>query len=344
MTRIQCVALSGAAAALVGILALSATVQAQSVADFYKGRQISIAVVAVGGGYGLNGRLLAEHMGRHIPGSPSLVVVVKSGAGGRTLMNWLYNVAPKDGSTVGFLHKDIAAFSLVQPKGVKYEADKFQWIGSVAPMNTVLFVSKAAPATSIEALRKTQVTMGASGKSHPTALFPQLLNQLLGTKFKVVTGYRGSSDIFLALERGEVGGTTFTWDSVRSAHSEWITENRIVPLVQVSLERDKDLPNIPVLADIMKSAEDKALARFLTSGSKVGRAFGAPPGVPADRVVALRKAFDETVKDPLYKAAIAKTRLPLDPTGGIEVQKLVTEVSNASKPMVMRAQKALGFN
>jgi tripartite-type tricarboxylate transporter receptor subunit TctC len=330
--------------AVVATMALwGAAAQADDVAGFYKGKQISIAVVAAGGGYGLNAQLLTEHMGRHIPGEPSLVLTVKSGAGGRTLMNWLYNVAPKDGTAIGFLHKDIAAFSRVQPNGVKFQSARFQWLGSVAPMNTVMFVRHDAAATTLEGLQKAEAIMGASGKSHPTALFPTLLNHLLGTKFKVVTGYRGSSDIFLALERGEVSGTTFTWDTVQANHADWIKKNFVRPLVQVSLEKDKSLPNVPVLAEVMKNAEDRALAEFLTSGSKVGRAFGAPPDVPAERVAALRRAFDATVKDPGYLAAARKAKMPVEPTPGIEVQRLVAKVSAAPDSLVKRARTALGL-
>lgn len=327
--------------AILGFWSISA--QADEVADFYRGKQISIAVVASGGGYGSNARLLTKYMGRHIPGNPSMVIIVKSGAGGRTLMNWLYNVAPKDGTTLGFLHKDIAAFSRVKPHGIKFQPEKFQWIGSVAPMNTVMFVRRDAAATTFDALKKKQVIMGASGKSHPTALFPALLNQLLSTKFKVVTGYRGSSDIFLALERGEVDGTTFTWDTVEAKRPDWVKNNFVTPLVQVSLEKHKSLPNVPVLAEVMKNEEDKALAKFLTSGSKVGRAFGAPPGVTADRVAALRKAFDATVADPKYLAAARKARMPVEPTSGIEIQRLVEKVAAAPDSTVRRAQKALGL-
>lgn len=327
----------------VATVSFGVSAQADNVADFYKGKQISIAVVASGGGYGLNARLLTQHMGKHIPGNPSMVITVKSGAGGRTLMNWLYNVAPKDGTALGFLHKDIGAFSRVKPEGIKFEPQKFQWIGSVAPMNTVLFVRHDAAATTLEGLKTREVIMGASGKSHPTALFPNLLNHLLNTKFKVVTGYRGSSDIFLALERGEVKGTTFTWDTVEAKRPDWIKNSFVKPIVQVSLEKHSSLPNVPVLAEVMKNQDDKALAEFLTSGSKVGRAFGAPPGVPTQRVTALREAFDATVKDPEYLAATRKARMPVEPTSGVEIQKLVEKVSSAPNSIVARAQKALGL-
>lgn len=324
-------------------LGLAADAAADPVADFYAGKHVTIAVVAAGGAYGANGQMLAEHMGRYIPGEPGMSIQVKSGAGGRTLMNWLYNVAPRDGTALGFIHKDVAAFSQLESKGAKYEADGFQWIGSVAPMITVMFVRKDAGATTIEGLKTTEVTMGASGKSHPTALFPRLLNQAMGARLKVVTGYRGSADIFLAVERGEVSGTTFTWDTVRAQKPDWAEKGEIVPLVQFALEKDRDLPDTPLLADILPAAEDKAMARFLTSGSKVGRAFAAPPGVSAERVAALRKAFDAVVKDEAYLAHAKRARMPVDPVSGEELQALVTSVAAAPKSVVARAKDAMGM-
>lgn len=333
----------GATAALLCAVCAAPAANADAAADFYRGRQISIAVVAAGGGYGANAQLLVDHMGRYIPGNPSVVMIVKSGAGGRTLMNWLYNVAPRDGSALGFLHKDIAAFSQIEPDGVKYKADGFQWIGSIAPMNTVMFVWHDAAAKTIEGLKKESVAMGASGKSHPTALFPTLLNNLLGTKLKVVAGYRGSSDIFLALERGEVKGTAFTWDTVRSRHSDWIRDNKIVPLVQVSLEKDSHLPDTPLLAEVMEDDESRRIVKFLVSGSKVGRAFGAPPGVPAARVAALRAAFDAVARDPAFIAQAKKMKMPVEPTAGVEIQELVESVAGAPPSLVKRAKEVIGF-
>lgn len=316
---------------------------AESVADFYRGKQITIAVVAVGGAYGKNGTLLADHMGRHIPGNPSMVVQVKSGGGGRTLMNWLYNVAPQDGTAIGFLHKDIAAFSLVQPDGVKYKAEKFQWLGRVAPMNTVMFLWHTAPAKTLADLRSTEIVMGASGKSHPTAMFPRLFNNLLGTKFKIVTGYRGSADILLAIEQGEAGGATFTWDTVAASRPHWVSEKKIVPIAHVSLEKESDMPDVPLLVDLMTNPADREVAFFLVSGSKVGRAFGAAPGTPADRVAALRKAFDDVVEDPAYLAAARKVAMPVEPLPGAELQALVAQVAATSPAVVERARAAMGL-
>ena len=321
----------------------AAPTAANSVADFYRGKQITMVVEVLGGGYGLAGRLIVENMGRHIPGHPSMILVAKPGGGGRTSVNYLYNVLPRDGTAIGFVHKDVASNSLLEPKGVKYDTLKFQWIGSIAPMNTAMFVWHTAPAKTLEEMKRIPVTMGADGVAHPTAIFPTLFNNVLGTRFKVVSGYRGSQDIFLAMERGEVAGTVFSWETIRSRKPDWIAKKLVVPIAQVSLEKDQDLPNVPLLADLVKSPADRELVKFLVVGSKVGRAIAAPPGVPADRMAALRKAFDETMKDPAFLAMAKKSRMEVSPTPGIEVQKLVAKYARTPPAEVARARKLIGL-
>ena len=316
---------------------------ADSIADFYRGKQITMVVEVLGGGYGLAGRMMVEYMGRHIPGQPTMILVAKPGGGGRTSINYLYNVMPRDGTAIGFVHKDIASNSLLEPKGVKYDTLKFQWIGSIAPMNTAMFVWHTAPAKTLEDMKRIPVTMGADGVAHPTAIFPTLFNNVLGTKFKVVSGYRGSQDIFLAMERGEVSGTTFSWETIRSRKADWLAKKLVIPVAQVSLERDADLPNVPLLSELVKDPADRELVNFLVVGSKVGRAFAAPPDVPADRVATLRKAFDETMKDPDFLAAAKKAHMEVMPTSGDVVQKLVAKYAATPPATVQRAKKLIGF-
>lgn len=333
-----CVAL----AAILGVH-MGTPSHAASVKAFYKGKTVIIFVVAAGGGYGTNAQMLIRHMGKHIPGKPTMIMKVKPGAGGKKLMNHLYNIAAKDGTELGFIHKDAAAFSRIRPTGIRFKAAKFNWIGRVAPMRTVMFVWHTAPAATIKEIMKTEVVMGATGKTHPTSIYPALMNKLVGTKFKIVRGFRGSSDVFLALQRGEVQGTTFTWDSVLSRQPKWISENKIIPLVHVSAKQDPSLKHVPLLASIMTNDEDRKLAEFLTSGSEVGRSFAAPPGVPADRVAALRKAFWATAKDPGYVADLKRVKLPVDPLPGDQLQKEIERISKASPELVKRAQNILGF-
>jgi tripartite-type tricarboxylate transporter receptor subunit TctC len=325
-------------------LPLAATpAAADEVADFYRGKQITLFVEAIGGGYGNNGRLIAEFMGKHIPGQPKLVMVAKPGAGGRAVMNFLYNVAPRDGSAIGFLHKDIGAFSLLQPEGVQYDTRQFRWIGRIAPMNTVLYVIDSSGVTTLEGAKKKEVVMAANGTTHPTAFFPTLLNNLLGTKFKVVAGYRGGADVMLAVERGEAGGTTNTWDSVDGRYPNWRQERRFFPLVVLSLEKESVLPEVPVLRDLVADPREREVVEFLVAGSQVGRAFAAPPEVPAERLAALRKAFDLTMKDPEYLAAAAKAHLPVEPRAGAEIQALVDGAAGAPPELVARARAAIGL-
>lgn len=342
MTRILTTVV-GALAAVMGCQLATAPARADDVAEFYRGKQITVLVEAVGGGYGNNGRLIAEFMGKHIPGEPKLVMVARPGAGGRAVMNALYNVAPRDGTAIGFLHKDIGAFSLLQPEGVQYDTKHFRWIGSIAPMNTILYVTTASGIRSLDDAKNKEVVMAANGTAHPTAFFPTLINNLLGTKFKVVAGYRGGADVMLAVERGEAGGTTNTWDSVEVRYPNWRQDGRFLPLVALSLERDSSLPQTPILGSIIADARDREVADFLVSGSQVGRAIAAPPEVPAERLAALRKAFDLTMKDPEYRAAAAKMRLPVEPKPGAEIQVLVDRAAGAPPELVARARAAIGL-
>lgn len=329
--------------AALGLPLAATSAHAGDVADFYRGKQVTLLVEAIGSGYGNNGRLIAEYMGKHIPGQPKLVMVAKPGAGGRALMNFLYNVAPRDGTAIGFLHKDIGAFSLLQPEGVQYDTRQFRWIGRVAPMNTVLYVIAASGVTTLEEAKTKEVAMAANGTTHPTAFFPTLLNNLLGTKFKVVAGYRGGADVMLAVERGEAGGTTNTWDSVDGRYPNWRQEGRFIPLVVLSLEKESVLPEVPVLRDLVSNPRDRKVVEFLVSGSQVGRALAAPPDVPADRLAALRRAFELTMKDPEYLAAAAKMRLPVEPRSGLDIQELVDAAAGASPDLVARARAAIGL-
>jgi tripartite-type tricarboxylate transporter receptor subunit TctC len=282
-------------------------------------------------------------MGRHIPGHPKLVMVAKPGAGGRAVMNYLFNVAPRDGTAIGFLHKDIGAFSLLQPEGVQYDTRQFRWIGSIAPMNTALYVSTATGVKTLADVKSKQVVMAANGTTHPTAFFPTLINSLLGTKFKVVAGYRGGAEVMLAVERGEVGGTTNTWDTVEGRYPRWRKEGKLLPLVVLSPVKEAMLPEVPILGSLIANARDKELVDFLVTGSQVGRAFAAPPNVPADRLAALRQAFDRTMKDPAYLAATAKARLPVEPRPGADIQVLVDRAAGAPSDLVARSRKAIGL-
>jgi tripartite-type tricarboxylate transporter receptor subunit TctC len=321
----------------------SVAAKADSVAQFYSGRQITLLVEAVGGGYGNNGRVIAEFMGRHIPGQPKIVLVAKPGAGGRTVMNFLYNVAPRDGTTLGFLHKDIGAFSLLQPDGVQYQSSQFRWIGSIAPMNTILYVTAKAGIMSLDDARNKEVVMAANGTTHPTAFFPTLINNFLGTKFKVVAGYRGGADVMLAVERGEAGGTTNTWDTVEARYPNWRKDGQFRPLVALSLEKDSLIPEVPILSSMIANPRDREVVDFLVTGSQVGRAFAAPPDVPIERLAALRRAFELTMKDRDFQAAMAKARLPVEPRAGAEIDVLVRNSAAASPELVLRARTAVGL-
>jgi tripartite-type tricarboxylate transporter receptor subunit TctC len=342
MQHISLVVLA-AIAAVSGGASAATPARADAVADFYRGKQVTLIVEVVGGGYGNNGRLIAEFMGRHIPGEPKVVMVAKPGAGGRTAINFLYNVAPRDGTAIGFLQKDIGSFSLLQPEGVQYDSRRFQWVGSIAPMNTVLYVTSKSPARTLEDARHVEVPMAANGTTHPTALFPTLINNLLKTRFKVVVGYRGGADVMLAVERGEVAGTTNPWEVVEGRYPNWRKERLFSPLVVLSLEKETALPDVPVLPSLIADSREREVVDFLVSGSQVGRALGAPPDVPAERLAALRRAFDLTMKDPDYLAAARRAQLPVNPIPIARVQELAVRAANAPPELVARARAAVGL-
>lgn len=313
--------------------------RADSVDDYFRGRTISISIVAAGGLYGLNAELLSRHMPRHIPGRPTLVMKTRPGAGGLNNLNILANADARDGSTMALVHKDLALFQLIEAKGVKYDARTLNWVGSVHPMYTAMLFWHGAPATTIEGLKKVEVVMGASGANHPTSMFPNFLNRQIGTKLKVVLGYRGAADIFVAIERGEAHGTSIAWDFVRSNKEAWIRDNKIIPLVQLSVDKARDLPTVPLLTELMPNEDAKRMARSLVAGSKIGMALALPPDVPSERVAALRKAFAATMNDPAYLADAKSRRIAVDPMMGAELTAFIEQTMQNLSPALIRKLK-----
>jgi tripartite-type tricarboxylate transporter receptor subunit TctC len=314
----------------------------QSVAEFFRGRTVSIGVVAAGGLYALNAQLLSRHMSQHIPGHPTIVVTVRSGAGGLTNLNYLASAAPRDGLAMALVPKDLAFFQLIGASGIHYDARALNWIGRVHSMYTTMLVWHDSPAKTLEDMKKKQVVMAASGANHPSSMFPRFMNRELGTKLKVVTGYRGAADIFLAFERGEAQGTSIAWDIVRSNKSDWIRQGKIVPVVQLSVEKPKDLPNVPLLTDLITNDEGKRMARILVTGSKIGMALAVPPGVPAARVDALRKAFDATMNDPAYRAEATSHQIDVDPLSGKELQRFIqAEMKDVSSSLISKLNRSI---
>jgi tripartite-type tricarboxylate transporter receptor subunit TctC len=324
--------------AAVAALAASAG-QAQSPGDFYKGKTVEVYIgYSVGGAYDGYARLIARHMGKHIPGNPTLVPKNMEGAGSLRLANWLYNVAPKDGTVFGTIGRGTAFDPLLGRGGAQFDATKFSWIGSANDEVSICAAWHTTPINKFEDLLSKEMIVGGTGGSADTDQFPRVLNGVFGTKMKVISGYPGGNDIVLAMERGEVQGRCgWSWSSVEATHPTWVKENKIKILVQLSLEKHPDLPNVPLIMDFAKTEEQKRILRLIFARQVMGRPYVGPPGIPADRLAALRKAFMDTMKDPEFLAEAEKSQFEITPVTGEQVQKLVEEVYTTPKEVVVKA-------
>jgi tripartite-type tricarboxylate transporter receptor subunit TctC len=334
-----------AALTAAGLAVAAGPAAGDPVADFYRGKQVSMVVGApAGGGYGLNARIIARHMARHIPGNPTIVPRFMAGGGGVPAANYMYNAAPKDGSTIGM---PIASIPLSQvllaTKSVKFDAAKFAWIGNVASFTNVLAVWHTAPAKTVGDATRTELVIGASGKGSFLYYEPALMNALLGTKFRLVLGYKGSSDLNLALERGEVQGRHFPWASLKGSNPHWIRDGLVVPLLQVGPHKDPDLPNVPSFIDLVRTDKHRRMVSLLHVNTKIARSVYAPPGVPKDRVAALRAALAATVKDPAFLADMKKSKQPVVPLSGEALQAFIASVIDTPPELIGEMRAAIGF-
>jgi tripartite-type tricarboxylate transporter receptor subunit TctC len=320
------------------------TAQAQSPADFYKGKNVDLLIgYSVGGGYDVYARLIARHMGKHIPGNPIVVPKNMEGAGSLRLANWLYNVAPKDGLVFGTIGRGTGFDPLLGHKAAQFDGNNFNWIGSANDeVSVCVSWNKPGNVTTFEELYAKQLTVGGTGAAADTDQFPRILNNVLGTKMKIVTGYPGGNDVNLALERGEVDGRCgWSWSSVESTRGNWVKEKKINILVQLALQKHPDLPDVPLITDQAKSEEQKQILTLIFARQALGRPYLAPPGIPQDRVDALRKAFMDTMQDKEFLAEAEKAQLEITPIGGDALQKLVAEVYKTPPEIAKKAAEAL---
>jgi tripartite-type tricarboxylate transporter receptor subunit TctC len=314
-----------------------AAAHAQSVEKFFKGKQITIYIgFTPGGGYDLYARLVAQFMGRHIPGQPSIVAENMTGGGSRVAANYIYNVAPKDGTALATVDQAIPVQQAIGDPTVKFDTKAFSWIGNVDADNNVTATYYTAGLKTIEDAKKKETTLGATG-FNTSSQYPTAMNKVIGTKFKIIFGYPGGADINLAMERGEVQGRgSNSWASWKATRPEWVADHKLDVLVQIGLTKAPDLPNVPLLTELAADPLDKAAFTILSSPPSIGRPIFGPPGVPAERVAALRKAFDDTMKDPDFIAAAQKAKLDLNPTTGENLQQVVANIVDAPKDVIDR--------
>jgi len=324
-------------------LALVAPACAQSPAEFYKGRNVELYVgYSVGGGYDLYARMLARHMSKYIPGNPTVVPKNMEGAGSLRLANWLYNVGPKDGTVFGIIGRGTGFDPLLGNKSAQFDATKFNWIGSANNEVSICVAWHTAGVQKFAELLTKELVVGGTSVSADTDQFPKIANGVLGTKFRIVTGYPGGNEIGLAMERGEVQGRCgWSWSSVKSTHQQWLQEKKFTILVQLALSKHPDLPDVPLIIDLAKTDEERQLLKLIFARQVMGRPFLAPPGVPADRVAALRKAFMDTLTDKDFLAEAEKAQLEVNPVPGDKIQDLVKEVHQTPKEIAAKAAALL---
>jgi len=310
--------------------------------DFYKGKTITVTVGAgAGGTYDRYMRMLAEFWPRHIPGEPSIVINGRPGAGGVTAANYVYNVAAKDGTQLGLTLNLVPLFQVAGGPGVKYDIGRLQWIGNMWDAVGILAVSDRAPATSIEAAKSTEVALGCVGRGSETFIVPQVMNALLGTKFKCVMGYTGITDIDLAIERGEAFGRGGSWYSFLEARPDWVRDKKIIPLVQIGDKKDPTIPDVPLLVELARNPQERTVFDLVSSSAPFSRAPFAPPGVPKDRIEILRRAFDKTMADPEFLATMKKRNVEISPNTGEELQKIAMDLLKTPPDQVALLKAAL---
>ena len=328
-------------AALVALLA--APCAAAEPDNFYAGKRLTIVVgYGAGGGYDQYARLFAQHVGDHLPGKPTVIVENMPGAGSRRAANWLYNAAPKDGTVVATLGQNTPADQLLGTQGIQFDARRFAWIGNMVVGNNTLAVWHGAGARTLEDATKKEIVLGATGASSTSVIYPQVTNNMFGTRFKIISGYRGGGDINLAMERGEVQGRgSNAWASWKSINPEWLRDGKIVILFQIGLKREPDLADVPLLAELAKDASRRRVLELLSGDVAIGRPIVAPPGLSVERIAMLRRAFDDTVRDPRFVADAAQRRMDLSPIGGAELQEIAASIASAPPDIVAQLKQAI---
>jgi tripartite-type tricarboxylate transporter receptor subunit TctC len=327
--------------ALAEAVIMAAPAAAQSVADFYKGKTVTILMgTNPGGSYDLYGRVIAEHLSRHIPGNPAIIMEHMPGAGGVIAGNHLYGPGPQDGTKILLSHS-IPLAEKLEPKGVRFESAKFQWLGTYDAIAHTMAIWHGSQVNKIDDLKTKPLVIGSFAKGHLTYQWPAMMKHVLGTSYQVITGYRSGSDLNLAMERGEVHGWAASWENLAGTRPQWITEKKVSVLVSFTFERKKQIPDVPTLLELAPP-DKKDIVEFIAAGTPFGRAMAVGPGVPADRVAALRKAFDDTMKDPAFLAEAEKRKLDIDARPAAYAHSLADKLASASPGLVARVKEAIG--
>jgi len=326
---------------ILGATVLASPAVADDVADFYKGKQLTMTMgTGPGGSFQVYAQVFVAHLPKYIPGHPNIVPAFMPGAGGTKAGNYLYAVAGQDGKQVLMSHA-LPLAQRLKPKGIKYKSEKFQWLGAFSAINQLVTLWHTSPVKTLADLKNKQVIMSAFAKNHLTYQWLHLANTTLGTKMKIVTGYRGGAKNNLAMQQGETAGWAASWGNLNATKPQWLRDKSVNILVNFGLERLPGLSGVPTLLELV-SAADKPIVDFVASGTPISRAFAVGPKVPKDRVAALRSALASTLADPAFLADAKKRGLPLRPRTWQETTALVNKIVNASPTLVARVKKATG--
>ena len=321
-------------------LILGGPARSETVEEFYKKTPLSIYVGSgAGGGFDEIARVVAMHIGRHIPGTPSVVVKNMPGAGGLLNVNFMYNTAPRDGSAIAAPFNTVFMLPIFGDTGAKFDPRKFTWLGSLDKQTATCVVWHTSSLKSLDDARSREVIMGATGTNATPAIFPNVLNALLGTKFKIISGY-STNEVRLAMERGETEGICgLAWQTWQAVSPGWISEKKLRVFGQMGLVKNPSLPDVPMIIDLIKDPKDRQTFELVVLPQEFGRPYIAPPDIPADRAQALVDAFNATMKDPAFLADAAKIRLTLDPLSGKEIVDMLERAYAAPKDVVEKAAK-----
>ncbi len=334
------VALTGAALMTFGPAAF-----ADEAADFYRGRTITVIVgFGAGGGYDLYARLLAHYLGNHIAGQPNVVVQNMEGAGSVRAANYVYSVAPKDGTVIAAVNQNMPMYQMLGGAGAQFNAADINWLGSMASSNGTLYTRYQSGIRTLEDAKARDVLLGGAGTTSDSYIYPTLLNGLLGTRFKVINGYAGTKEIHLAMERGEVmgrGGNT--WASVMSSNQDWVDQKKINILVQIGFKPEPEITQVPLLIDLVQSPPDKQVAAVVTLPTALGYTNWLAPEVPAGRMKLLRDAYDATLRDKAFLAEAAQHAMMIRPQTGAEIEALIKQAAAVPKPVLERTAQLLGW-
>jgi tripartite-type tricarboxylate transporter receptor subunit TctC len=316
---------------------------AQPVAEFYRGKSLDLIIpTSSGGDYDLRARLIARHLGRFIPGNPTIVARNMSGGVGMQAANYMAGVANKDGTVLHAIYQNMPILQAIGSPSVRYDVRKFGWIGSTTKSPNLINSWHTSGVTKISDVIDRELVIGSSGAASPAYVYPSALNKLVGTKFKIITGYPGGNDVNLAMEKGEVFGrgsnSLASWES---GHPHWIAEKKIHFLVQVGLERSEKLPDVPLLYELATTDADRAVLKFISSDMPISRAIVTTPDVPPERLHALRSAFDAMVNDSEFLAEAAKSKMDISPTTGAEAQRIATDMIEQPAEIISQAKRLL---